>query len=274
MPAYVQRNPTVDEKILSDRRQGLKDRSSIGYSLKFITGLILFLLVSACGSLGTVRGSVNDPQFQAENYPIRDLKLAILSDGRHSEQEIRNSVCKASSYLGEQVGITLSISHFDTIQFSGSTITEMLNNVFRKVTGYDDDSFDIAVGYAGYTAADYAAQALSFFVPVPFWLGVIDDQAGKVVVVKTTDETVLMHELMHSFIFDYVHSETGLMADARINLLPFLPSLNRSHYISMTDREQVLKNKWREIKFSNIIQTKIPACEKDYIYGRPEHCGK
>jgi hypothetical protein len=262
-------------KIFAGSERKFRGCASPGYLLNFIAACSILLFISACGSLGTVRGSIDDPRFQAENYPVRDLKLAVWSDGRHPEQEIRGSIHKASSYFREQVGITLSVSHFDSIQFSGSSIKEMLNDVFREVVagpGQDADSFDIAVGYTGYTGSDYAVQAVSLFVPLPFWVGVIDDQARKVMVLKTTDETVLMHELMHSFIFDYVHSETGLMAEARVQLLPFLPAVNRSHYLSEKDREQVLKNKWREIKFSNIVQTNIPACEKDYIYGRPEYC--
>jgi hypothetical protein len=77
------------------------------------------------------------------------------------------------------------------------------------------------------------------------WEGVIDDVYRRHIVLRTKDSRVLLHELVHAFLFSETHTE-GLMASVRICVIPGVACLNGSSQLSARDKNEVLQNKWRD----------------------------
>lgn len=70
--------------------------------------LVSLLLLCSC-SLGTVKGSLNDPAFKSSLQPTRTLRILCLHDNSWSKNEIEVLVKETSDVLEPQTGIRLEI---------------------------------------------------------------------------------------------------------------------------------------------------------------------
>jgi len=99
------------------------------------------------------------------------------------------------------------------------------------------------------------------------WEGVIDDVYRRHIVLRTKDSRILLHELVHAFLFSETHTD-GLMAAARICVIPGFACFNGSSHLSARDRDEILQNKWRN--FSSKVHV---AFVEDRISGGEESLG-
>jgi len=219
-----------------------KERGVSVMKRKMIILAMATLLLSGCGSLfGTVRFQIDDPGFQVQNQPIRNLRVAVFSDGQYSQEEIYGPLREISETLEKQVGIRLQICLLQPITWEEkSSLGERLHVINRAAKKYGREKFDIAIGFE-YSASDAILAAL-----IGGMRGITDDTYRRYVVVKTADEYVLAHEICHTFIFSHGHSATGLMQSMTISVFPGTPGINTTIYLSPEDRAEVLENKWRD----------------------------
>jgi len=224
-----------------------------------ILAKVLFLLLlaglSSCASYGTIKSQINDPEFQKENLPIRQLRVvAVVFDGR-TEAELRELIQQTSDNLITQTGLGLNIvSMNDAGILESRNHNKALNEMLRKTRHISSEDYDIMIGLAPVPAKDVFIAALSVFVPIPSWMGVIDNAHRRFILLKRNDVYVLSHEILHAFIFSKDHGG-GVMAAAQIEILPFMHAINRTLYLSPEDRKEVLRNKFRN--FGEDIEQKI-----------------
>src|SRR4030066_35282 len=137
----------------------------------------------------------------------------------------------------------------------GAIKTQIKDPQFQKKTRHiSSKDYDIMIGLAPVPAKDVFIAALSVFVPIPSWMGVIDNAHRRFILLKRNDVYVLSHEILHAFIFSKDHGG-GVMAAAQIEILPFMHAINRTLYLSPEDRKEVLRNKFRN--FGEDIEQKI-----------------
>jgi len=211
---------------------------------KIAISLIIFLftalLLSSC-SMGTVKPFIKDKEFQAENLPIRTLRVLVLTDGTYDKSKITKLIDQCSQLVEEQVGIGLEIVDWKNIDWNdldwkGKLLTvRILKNVANKARS-DRDRFDIAIAFTGLSLLGDGV--LGLFGGT--WLGVIDDTYRRYIIVKLLDPYVLMHELFHAFIFSEAHSMTCIMATG------FYPLGKNCLWLGTKDRMEVLRNKQRD----------------------------
>ena len=218
------------------------------------------LLLTSCGGTGTVATHLNDPDFIAQNQPIRVIKIAIVTDVEPDKQLLTEWIRGCGTYAIEQVGIELSAFSFTQAELpSVNDRNERLTAMHKAMQGHND--WDLAVNPASYTVGD-VLKALGV-IPLSVNQGYIDNTYRRYIVVKSKDCNILIHELFHAFIFSRVHSDKGVMQN-RIQLLPFTPAINGTLYLSPDDRKEVLRNKWRN--FGDLVEVShedgIPDGEK------------
>jgi hypothetical protein len=204
-------------------------------------------LLTSCAFGGTVKGMIGDPGFQAENQPIRTVRVAVFTDGSRTDEAIERLLKETSESLKKQVGITFVPVSRSRIIFRSRERVEMLNELYQRTLEISpaDGGFDIAVAVTSYNAADDLIFLMSMLVPLPDWIGCIDDTYRRFIITKSLDKNYLIHEVFHAFMFEHNHSSAGVMQAAKIRLLPFLPAFNSTEYLTAEDRKLVLKHKFR-----------------------------
>lgn len=79
------------------------------------------------------------------------------------------------------------------------------------------------------------------------WEACIDDIWRRLIILKTLDSWLLMHEFGHAVILDREHSSYGLMGAVSVGLLPGLPPA-RSWHVSDAEVREIEKNRWRDFR--------------------------
>lgn len=179
--------------------------------------------------------------------------MAIVTEDKPDREYIGNWIQRCGAYSSEQVGIELYPSLF--VQANLPPVNhreERLTEIHKILRDHTD--WDIAVNPASYSAGD--ALAYISLLPLPVTLAYIDDTYRRYIVVKPGDCKVFLHEFFHAFILSNLHSDSGLMSSSGVALLPFTPLVNVTEYLSPQDREEVLKNKWRD--FNNRVEVEGP----------------
>jgi hypothetical protein len=211
---------------------------------KIATQLIPFfltmVLLPSC-SVGTVKPFLKDHEFQAQNLPVRTLRILLLTDGSDNKSKIINLIDRCSQLIEGQVGIRLEIVAWKNIDWNDTDWKSKLLTVrmLKKIanrTRSDRGRFDIAIAFTSLTL--FGDGVLGLFGGT--WLGVIDDTYRRYIIVKLLDPYVLMHELFHAFIFSEAHSMTCIMSTG------FYPIGKNCLWLGMKDRMEVLRNKQRD----------------------------
>lgn len=217
-----------------------------------VFSLATFLL---CSCTGTVKNLVNTPEFMVQNQPRRVLKVMVVTETKPDVDEITQWLDTCSQAIDEQVGISLKPTKFVQVQNlpSANEISRRLGTLNSIGENYND--WDMIINLTKYDAADIMVGMMNMFVPVPMIQGYIDDSNRRIIVVKSKDYRTFVHEFFHAFIFSHDHSDGGVMSAMTIQLLPFTPPVNGTLYLNETDRNEVLKNKWRH--FRKDTQTKL-----------------
>jgi len=220
--------------------------------------LILFLLCS-CGH--TVKDLIHNPDFVLQNQPERTLNVMVVTENTPDTKEITRWIDTCSRTIDEQVGIQLKPTQFVQVQNLPS-----VNNISSRLTalysvGESRNNWDIMINLTSYGILDIAAAMMNLIIPIPVYQGYIDDTYRRIIVLKSRDCRNFVHEFFHAFIFSHDHSD-GVMAGMTVQLLPFTPPLNNTMYLNERDRNEVLKNKWRNFSTKSQLSLESP---KDLI---------
>lgn len=210
--------------------------------LKTLKLFLLLAVVSLLASCATVKGHVHDADFRAENLPLREVRVLVVTDGSHGRDQIDQLIWECSRVFDEQVGIRFVPIEYISIQWEKRDPTSMLEKLFNAAEGHE---FDLAIGFTRWNVGEGLMRNL-----MGAWEGCIDDTYRRYIIVKHLDRRTLLHEVGHAFIFSTQHSTAGLMMPVSFQLLPFIPVKLESLYFTQEDRREVLKNKWRD--FSEI----------------------
>lgn len=185
---------------------------------------ILFLILlpfCSCASMGSVERSGHARIPEQSEIPVRRVSVAVLSPDPRHFNELTGLVAEASRHLFDQAGITLYVKGYQNVSWRSSDRAAMLQQVADQMRNTAEPS-DITLAYAPMSIG----QTL-FFSAFGGWEGVIDDVYRRHIVLRTKDSRVLLHELIHAFLFSETHTE-GLMASARICVIPGVACLNGS----------------------------------------------
>jgi hypothetical protein len=194
--------------------------------------LILHILVVALSSMifvycAGVQNTVPDPKVQADNLPIRTLRVVLLYEDADYIDELTALVETTSQLLREQVGIVLKITDAQAIKFESYDMPHMLGQMILKMGSRKD--YDMAIAYSERNMVDIASCVLWC------WAGAIDQRYRRYIILRNFHRSVLMHEIGHAFIASHKHS-WGLMAEDTALM---------GDYFTTADRNEILKNKWR-----------------------------
>jgi hypothetical protein len=209
--------------------------------MKKIMVALILLLFCGCAHIGTVRTDVSSPSFQEQCQPIRVIRCIIFSDGTWSDERIKVGIKKASDSFEKQVGIRLKISEFRQKKFTSRDWLDTLGEMQKTMEGSGLTSFDMAIAFVSFDPL----QAMGFHALGFGYMGCIDGTYRRYVVIKHLDYRIILHEVSHAFVFGHVHSLTGSLASFPLKI-PVLPHVfNMSEWLTPSDRQEVLRNKWR-----------------------------
>jgi hypothetical protein len=191
---------------------------------------------------------MEEESFKKENIPYRDLQLLVVNERGWSEASVRTCIDYASAQLMAQVGIRLQIREYHERRIPSFTQSEAMESLWGLTA--DHEKFDLILGFSPRSPVSHMLELATGYA----WLGAIDDTYRKFLILKTLDEAVLIHEICHAFVFSQVHSKTGVLNTfiIKIPLVPVL--LNFPKYLSKKDRQEVLRNKWRDFN----VRPEIP----------------
>ena len=219
----------------------------IRQAITVATAVVVLILAAGC-TTSSIQSLLSDSAFQEQNNPLRTLRVVIVATERDVEKG-KQIVRSTSDLIEPQVGIRLAVAKVVQIEqaITGTNREKALAELYEAVEkrglqrGRD---FDLAIGIAERPLRDLLGQLL----PIPSWLGVIDDNLCRCFyVTKTKDVKINAHEVMHVFLFKN-HHRGGLMASlAYVYLLPGVPISIGGLYLLPEDREEVLRNKWRDL---------------------------
>ncbi len=208
---------------------------------KIIVALIMLLLFCSCAHIGTVRTDVSKPFFREQCQPTRVVNCMIFSDGTWSNERIKVEMKKASDSFEKQVGIRLEILEVRGKKFISAGWVNTLKEMQDAMKRAERTSFDMAIAFVSFDLI----QATGFHALGLGYMACIDDTYRRYVVIKHLDYRIILHEVSHAFVLDHAHSSTGSLASFPVKL-PILPHVfNMTEWLTPSDREEVLKNKWR-----------------------------
>lgn len=205
---------------------GSRTREEWGQKVKPFVGLLFVAWVVGCYT-GTIKPFLNEPEFTAENQPIRVLRILVITDGTYRKDAIEGLIAECSRIVETQVGIRFEVVDFQQIQWDDEDkdASRMLARI-AKETVEERDSFDMAIGFV------YFDEGRT--------IGRIDGVFWRYVVVKELEPNLLLHEIFHAFLPGKEHTTDWLMQPVR-------PSYGREWYwLTSEERKEVLKNKWRD----------------------------
>ena len=198
---------------------------------KVLILLILLVCLPGCYA-GTVKPLLNRPEFKAENEPIRTLRVLLITDNSYQKDEIEKFVSKCSSLIEMQVGIRLEIRDWYQIQWENERddISKMEVRIATD-TWSRRDTFDITL-----TFVHFVHNIAGGKLP----LGATDTYFWRYIFVGELDPYILLHELFHAFLLKTTHSKDWVMRGGRP------PYGNEWYWLTPEDRQEVLRNKWRD----------------------------
>ena len=204
---------------------------------------ILFFLVCLLGcAAGSVKPLLEQPEFKAENQPIRTLRVLLVSDDTYRKDEIEKWISTCSNLVEVQVGIRLEIVGWQRV-----TWDQELSDIFRTHirmaadTWTGRENFDIAVAPVHFVHRLAGSTLL---------LGAVDTFFWRYIFVRELDPNIFIHELFHAFLLSTNHSDDWVMKAERS------PYGAEWYWLTPDLRRVVLRNKWRDF---NVMAVTGPA---------------
>jgi hypothetical protein len=198
---------------------------------KKITLLLLAVCLLGCAA-GSVKPLLDQPEFKAENQPVRTLRVLLITDDSYRKDEIEKWMARCSDLVEVQVGIRLEIVGWQRI-----TWEKELNDIFRThirmaaETWTGRETFDVAVAPVRFVHRMGGGKLL---------LGAVDAFFWRYIFVREPDPNILLHELFHAFLLVTDHSDDWVMRAERS------PYGVEWYWLTPEQRKVILRNKWRD----------------------------
>jgi hypothetical protein len=172
--------------------------------------------------------------------PIRNVAALVVYDTSYSRADVEQCLERSNSTFLSEFGIRIELVEVREYEWTRSDNTDHLLAQMHKLN--QDGQYDMVIGFTRRTVLASVTDNL-----LAGWSGVIDDIWRRYVVVKSTDDYILTHELLHAFVFNTGHEwKFGQLSAIQVSLVPFLPFTSlRSSTISDAVYREVMKNKWR-----------------------------
>lgn len=208
----------------------------------FGLGLFLCLFITACSTPNILPRPLSPANLEHATAPARELRLVILADSPEKKAAMTELVEKASRELRAQVDISLKVVEWKLVEWQSYDRVGTLNQV-AQIMGKHNKPFDIAVAFQHFSTFD-----LLQYMLIGTWEGVIDDTYRRFIVIRRMSVQILLHEICHAFIFSHDHSWgfRHLMTPVTLYIVPGLMPLNRSSSLKERDREEIVRNRWRD----------------------------
>ena len=209
---------------------------------------LLCLLAIGCFGPSTIKEPPVTTALQRSVLPMREVRVVVLTPDERKLPAITKLVREGSDALSVQVGICFKIVDWRLIVWQSGRSATVLKQVADHMSRYDKP-YDIVLALRGFDAAGLVGYTL-----LGGWEAVIDDTYRRFIVVRRMTVQVLLHEVCHCFLFSSAHSWglRHLMTPIAFYVLPGVMPVNRSIYLKEKDREEILRNKWRD--FSTVPQ--------------------
>ncbi len=207
-----------------------------------LLAMVLGLFLSGCG-IGTVAWSLKNPEFQAENQPIRTIRLVVLSDGSNDKAGVERIIENVSDDMTREVGIRLEVIGWIESRWESTSRFKILEEM-KENQEINRIPWDIAI-------APTRNDPLSIILAQTLGgvLAVTDDFYRRYIISYELSPHILKHELIHCFVFKEGHALSGIEFPAMIRLLPFTPTIAiGGSSLTPGMRKEVLANKWRDFE--------------------------
>lgn len=236
---------------------------------------VFLFVVSLFGCAGeTVKEGLNSPKFQAENLPIRTVRVLVVGDDPEIIETQVEDIKNASALLEPQVGIVFQVigtrllPHGESFENDVALAVGHLENFLKNEHLIEGKDFDIVVGAKESSAGLLSLQWLG--IPIYNWQGVNDPRDGCWchIVIKRRDVHTMAHEFMHAFVqfqFDpknnQGHDTNGLMSFMEFSILPGIATTaidaphNGQNFLTPHARMFALRWKWMKFGMPSKIET-------------------
>jgi hypothetical protein len=198
---------------------------------------VIMLLLTGCATNHTQTLPID---------PMRNVTALVVYDPSYSRSEVEQCLERSNSTFMSEFGIRIEPLEVREYEWVRSDNTDVLLDQMVKLN--TDGQYDMVIGFTRRTAAHMVIDNI-----LAGWSGVIDDVWRRYVVVKSTDDYILTHEMLHAFVLNIEHElKFGQLSAIQVSLVPFLPFTSlRSSTISDAVYREVMKNKWRN--FNNQV---------------------
>jgi hypothetical protein len=202
---------------------------------------------SACSGAPAVKAPPSAHALSSALYPVREVRIVILAPDAGDLLAIEKLVREGSEELSAQVGISLRIVGWRQIRWQSDNRPGVLREVLERMSLYEQP-YDMAVGVRGFGLAGFIG-----YMVYGGWEAVIDDTYRRFIVIRRMTVQVLLHEVCHAFLLSETHTWgiRHLMTPVTFYVIPGIMPLNRSTHLNKKDREEIIRNKWRD--FSGIL---------------------
>jgi len=207
------------------------------YDYLFISILCLSICIYILSTFGC--GGLSCPRTDTEPHRTVDVLLVYDTHATDAYEFVEACGCK----WFEQTGIKLNIIEVMRIkEWKESGYDECLAELKSLSDGHD---CDMVIGI-GMSLSSAMVHATALVVPMPVWMGVIDDNYRYLIRLKMNDCWTLQHELAHAFVFTHDHSSTGLLTPLAWSCLPGI--VLNSPCLNDEDISELQSNKFRDFK--------------------------
>ena len=222
---------------MPDKEDAMEWKHAPGPIPLFIILCIIALLAgSGCG---LSRGCMSGAPPLADSLPVREVATVVVIDEDADRRAIERLISESAGILYQQAGIRLVIRDRLTIRWRHSSTGGTLKELVDTTKAYGKP-FDLAIGFYDMGILDRLAYDFA-----GGWQGVIDDVYRKFIVLRRDDLHVLMHELGHAFLLEH-SSGGGIMSSYVLCAVGDHMCDNYAVCFSRTEREEILRNKWRD----------------------------
>ena len=179
--------------------------------------LLCLLLLTGCATTHTSTMPDDDTRY---------ISVLVAYDPSYALRDVTECFSESAYVFEEEFGIRLIPVAMRTYEWTRSDDTDVLLDQMAKLNA--EDQYDMVIGFTRRTALASLTDNL-----VAGWSGVIDDVWRRYVVVKSTDDYILTHELVHAFVLKFGHEWSfGQLSAVQVGLIPFIPITVRSRSIS------------------------------------------
>ncbi len=197
---------------------------------------------SACSGAPAVKAPPSAHAPSSALYPVREVRIVVLASDADDFAAAESLVREGSEALSAQVGISLKIVGRRQIDWQSDNRSGVLREVLERMSLYEQP-YDMAVAVRGFSLTGFIG-----YVLYGGWEAVIDDTYRRYVVIRRMTVQVLLHEICHAFLLSENHTWgiRHLMTPITFYVLPGIMPLNRSTHLNKKDREEIIRNKWRD----------------------------